>query len=104
VGAQTGEDGSKKQVKLFTKSIEVVSVKSTAAQCKDQKGVTVRLRVIGNGPIDIMGWMGLKNEWMPRHFDNQAVGSEIEDFSCYPKSPFKYYSREAGSKGVWPKP
>ena len=103
VPAQTDE-AAKKQVKIFSKSLEIVSVKWTAEQCKDQKGVTVRLRVVGDGPVDVLRWMGLSNQWMPRQFDAQAVGAEIEDYSCYPKSPFKFYSRTAGSKDAWPKP
>lgn len=103
IKAQNNSDKNK-QVKLLPNTLEIIEVTKTADKCPDQKGITVRLRVISESPVDIRRWANLGNNWLPADFLNQKKGNEISTYMCNPVANFKFYSRAAGSSDKFPKP
>lgn len=102
--AQTEKPAQNKNIKATPSSIVLVRVTQSAEKCKDQKGVTNRFRVVSETPVDILRYANLRNKWVPSQWLNQKKGDEFEDYACVPSTPFKYFSRGAGSTEAFPKP
>ncbi|MFM9903510.1 MAG: hypothetical protein ACKVQJ_02935 [Pyrinomonadaceae bacterium] len=101
---QPGKPAGDKRVKIFTDALELVSVTASADQCKDSKGISVRLRVLSDSAVDIRRYLGISNTWQPKDWLNQTKGAEIVDYVCKSGPTFKFYSRPGGSSQKFPKP
>lgn len=102
--AQDNSGKKNKQVKLLTNAVEPIDVSHTAEECPEQKGTTVRVRVVSNSPVDIRRYANRGNNWMSQDFTNQKQGDEISTYFCADKATFKFLSRPAGSSEAFPKP
>jgi hypothetical protein len=101
--AQANADENK-NITLSTKAVEIISVTKTADKCRDKKGITLRLRVVSDSPVDVLSYKKSGQLWGASQFNNQKKGDEIVDFACYEKAAFKVYSRPTGSSEDFPKP
>lgn len=101
---QTDKPAKDKNIKVMPSSIVLVSALQSADQCKDNKGSTYRFRVVSETPVDIVRYANIKNIWRPAIWSNQKKDDEFVDFVCVVSTPFKYFSRAAGSNEAFPKP
>ncbi len=102
--AQNNPSKTAEHVKINGNALEVVSVTESAEKCRDNKGVTIRLKVTSSTPIDAIRYVRSKSLLNERQFINTAVGDEIVDFYCYSGAVFIFYTRPAGSSEKFPRP
>lgn len=93
-----------KHIKLLTKAVEIVSATTGTDKCKDKKGITLKLKVTSESPVDVLRYVKIKDTWAPTVFPNQKKGDEISDYACREDAPFQFFSRPAGSSENFPKP
>jgi hypothetical protein len=94
-----------KRVKIVGSGVELLDITLSASNCPNQKGETIRLKVISDTAIDVRWYTqtGYK-QWVNKDFLNQNHGDEITNYRCDQKRNYKIYSRAAGSAEAWPKP
>jgi hypothetical protein len=104
VNGQADKLAENKNIKVMPSSIVLVRVTQSAEKCPDKKGITQVFRVASKTPVDILRYANFRNHWAPAQWLNQKKDDEFVDYVCLASTPFKYFSRAAGSNEVFPKP
>ncbi len=104
----SARDESKKandgQVKISSKCIELVEVKTEAEKCpKTGEASFVKFRVTCDTPVDVRLYSERRRSgWSSSDYSNRKRGDEITDFQCFPKARFRVVTRPVGSTEKWP--
>jgi hypothetical protein len=97
------KSGSDK-VKLETNQVEVVELSQTAEKCANQKGASLRLKVLSESPIDVrILYQNNRGRWNASNISGKKRGDEIAEFTCFQDSRFRVQARTASDK-PWPNP
>ena len=93
------QDAGKKkndQVKLESNQVELIEVSETASQCPNQKGTTLRIKVIASSTVDVRVYaQNMRGRWYAADYKAKKQGDEVTMYTCLLKGKFKVQTRAA---------
>ena len=87
-----------------TGCIEVLEAKRSAEGCTANQGISFRLKVNCEKPVDVRVYYKGKKGWLANTFLNKKSGEEISFSTCDAKDSYVVYERDAGSNTDFPVP
>lgn len=98
------KDDEKLQGENQTGCVEVLEAKKGSTSCSDAKGISMKLKVNCDKPVDVRLCYKGKKSWVCNTYTNRKSGDEIPVSECNAKGSYVIYKRDAGSNVEFPNP